>query len=283
MVRPAPPRNPRAGFTAEPRGAGIGDFRFGRRRQSRRPARKNQSWEFGPFVNWGTGLGNRDNFNFFSLVFRAAKFSLPSSCRTPQRPIPTWGQHHAASGRPIPRRLTSKRFFTPADITWPLMAAAPSPEPASLPSFFVGIFSPGRTLPALVSRRRRSHLHHPQVPAGSARAPRQRRRHFGLQLFPAGRRRRPLFPSPRPVHRPGHQRRPHLFGFAGRQKSRRQCQHSNPGRLYLLEMSSFSSSCSRAVSIFQRANRSRHRVRAESALKWSGHERAGGRMRTELL
>jgi lipid A 3-O-deacylase len=27
--------------------------------------RKNQSWEFGPFANWGTGLGNRDDFKFF--------------------------------------------------------------------------------------------------------------------------------------------------------------------------------------------------------------------------
>ena len=28
-------------------------------------ARKNQSWEFGPFANWGTGLGNRDDYKFF--------------------------------------------------------------------------------------------------------------------------------------------------------------------------------------------------------------------------
>jgi lipid A 3-O-deacylase len=26
--------------------------------------RKNQSWEYGPFLNWGTGLGNRDSFKF---------------------------------------------------------------------------------------------------------------------------------------------------------------------------------------------------------------------------
>lgn len=27
--------------------------------------RKNMSWEYGPFLNWGTGLGNRDNYKFF--------------------------------------------------------------------------------------------------------------------------------------------------------------------------------------------------------------------------
>jgi hypothetical protein len=27
--------------------------------------RNNREWELGPFVNWGTGLGNRDNYKFF--------------------------------------------------------------------------------------------------------------------------------------------------------------------------------------------------------------------------
>ncbi len=27
--------------------------------------RNGQSWEFGPFLNWGTGLGNRDHYKFF--------------------------------------------------------------------------------------------------------------------------------------------------------------------------------------------------------------------------
>ena len=33
--------------------------------------RKNQSWEFGPFVNGGWGLGSRDNFLFFSAGVQA--------------------------------------------------------------------------------------------------------------------------------------------------------------------------------------------------------------------
>jgi lipid A 3-O-deacylase len=35
--------------------------------------RMHQSWEFGPFLNWGTGLGNRDNFKFFWGGFELSK------------------------------------------------------------------------------------------------------------------------------------------------------------------------------------------------------------------
>ena len=34
-------------------------------------------WEFGPFANGGFGLGNRDNFDFFSLGFQAGKVITP--------------------------------------------------------------------------------------------------------------------------------------------------------------------------------------------------------------
>jgi lipid A 3-O-deacylase len=32
-----------------------------------------QSWEYGPFLNWGTGLGNRDRFKFFWAGFTLSK------------------------------------------------------------------------------------------------------------------------------------------------------------------------------------------------------------------
>lgn len=35
--------------------------------------RKNRSWEFGPFVNGGVGLGNRDNYGFFSVGVEGGK------------------------------------------------------------------------------------------------------------------------------------------------------------------------------------------------------------------
>ena len=39
--------------------------------------RKNESWEFGPFVNGGIGLGNRDNFSFFSVGIQGGKVLTP--------------------------------------------------------------------------------------------------------------------------------------------------------------------------------------------------------------
>lgn len=39
--------------------------------------RKNQSWEFGPFVNGGVGLGNRNNYGFFAAGFQAGKVLTP--------------------------------------------------------------------------------------------------------------------------------------------------------------------------------------------------------------
>jgi len=39
--------------------------------------RQAKSWNFGPFVNWGTGLGNRDNFKFLSVGFQAGKAVTP--------------------------------------------------------------------------------------------------------------------------------------------------------------------------------------------------------------
>ena len=39
--------------------------------------RDHQSWEYGPFVNGGVGLGNRDNYGFFSVGFQAGKVLTP--------------------------------------------------------------------------------------------------------------------------------------------------------------------------------------------------------------
>jgi lipid A 3-O-deacylase len=40
-------------------------------------ARKNQSWEYGPFVNWGTGVGNRSDYKFFWGGFELGKILTP--------------------------------------------------------------------------------------------------------------------------------------------------------------------------------------------------------------
>jgi len=39
--------------------------------------RHDRSWEYGPFVNVGNGLGNRDNFHFLSAGFEGAKPLTP--------------------------------------------------------------------------------------------------------------------------------------------------------------------------------------------------------------
>jgi hypothetical protein len=39
--------------------------------------RQGRSWEYGPFVNWGTGVGDRSNFKFFWAGFQAGKQLTP--------------------------------------------------------------------------------------------------------------------------------------------------------------------------------------------------------------
>jgi hypothetical protein len=44
--------------------------------------RDNKSWEYGPFVNYGNGVGNRDNFQFLRAGFQLGKIIT--------RPMHTW-------------------------------------------------------------------------------------------------------------------------------------------------------------------------------------------------
>jgi lipid A 3-O-deacylase len=39
--------------------------------------RQKQSWEYGPFLNWGSGVGNRDHFKFFWAGFALSKPVTP--------------------------------------------------------------------------------------------------------------------------------------------------------------------------------------------------------------
>jgi hypothetical protein len=39
--------------------------------------RNDKSWEFGPFVNYGNGFGNRDDFRFLSVGFQGGKLLTP--------------------------------------------------------------------------------------------------------------------------------------------------------------------------------------------------------------
>jgi len=39
--------------------------------------RNARSWEYGPFVNWGNGIGTRSNYHFFAAGFQAGKILTP--------------------------------------------------------------------------------------------------------------------------------------------------------------------------------------------------------------
>jgi hypothetical protein len=42
------------------------------------PARQARSWEYGPFVNWGTGIGDRSNYKFLSGGVQFGKSLFPA-------------------------------------------------------------------------------------------------------------------------------------------------------------------------------------------------------------
>jgi hypothetical protein len=35
--------------------------------------RDGQSWEYGPFINWGKGIGDRSDFNFSGAAHKSAR------------------------------------------------------------------------------------------------------------------------------------------------------------------------------------------------------------------
>ena len=46
------------------------------------------SWEYGPFVNWGTGVGDRSDYKFFSGGFQLGKPIYPCrACGHLERPV----------------------------------------------------------------------------------------------------------------------------------------------------------------------------------------------------
>ncbi len=59
--------------------------------------RNERSWEYGPFVNWGTGVGNRSDYKFFWGGFELGKVLTPVvHAGISERPVSVRGKHHAA-------------------------------------------------------------------------------------------------------------------------------------------------------------------------------------------
>lgn len=77
VLSPASAQSPAAGTSATQTGAPVAVSNVDPRDSPVAAVRERQSWEFGPFVNWGTGLGNRDNFKFLMAGVQGGKVLTP--------------------------------------------------------------------------------------------------------------------------------------------------------------------------------------------------------------
>ena len=143
--------------------------------------RIHKSWEYGPFVNGGIGVGERSQYKFLWAGYsggQAADAGL--SCRHLQRPIRTGWQHHAAlAGLHAAPRI--KQIVHLLDAMYNSRAhdmpggrrhiPRRQPDAGDLALEFLTRSQPHS---ALVSGRGRADLHHPQVSAELSEFPARR-------------------------------------------------------------------------------------------------------------
>jgi len=58
-------------------GSGTGTVSLNGEHNPSAEVRQQRSWEYGPFLNWGTGVGDRSNYKFFSGGFELGKVLSP--------------------------------------------------------------------------------------------------------------------------------------------------------------------------------------------------------------
>jgi lipid A 3-O-deacylase len=130
-----------------------------------------RSWEYGPFLNYGTGVGDRSDYKFFWGGFQLGK------PLTPVVHAGIFSGQFELSGNVMPlwQAYTPRR--QPADLFYPLPGGGRAPRWAPFgggtyrgvsltPVIFRWNFPHQLApLPALVSGCGRAHLHHPQVSA----------------------------------------------------------------------------------------------------------------------
>ena len=215
------------------------------------------SWEFGPFVNWGTGVGDRSDYKFFWGGFQLGQASLRSFMPAFSAASLSWAATSCRSGR--------HTLLPPHDQTFFYLAGLPDGRTCSYVAPEGGGTFRGVSLTPVIFRWNfltTSHRIQPWfqgaggliytthkfppdqlvpkgTPGGTSR----------LELFAPGRVRRSLLCSPQALHRPGRERGPYLIGIVGRQKSRRQREYSDTSGLHLLEV------ISTRADIFVRAER----------------------------
>jgi hypothetical protein len=148
--------------------------------------RQNMSWEYGPFVNWGTGVGDRSDYKFLwagvqlakplSPVVRAGIFS--GQFEFGGNIMPLWQAY-----TPAPHmHLQGRRPLFSAD--WRRHLSRRQPDPGDSAMEFPDQQPPHS---ALVPGRGWADLYHPQVPAESHEHSDYQWRDQRLEFFAAGR------------------------------------------------------------------------------------------------
>ena len=235
-------------------------------------ARQDKSWEYGPFVNAGTGVGESRRFQVLSGGFQLGK---------PLTPVVHAGFFVASSSLAATSCRCGRRTHQ-LRMSRNTSARGPNgqPEACLLPvggGTFRGVsltpvilrwnfLTRSRSDSALVPGRRRTDLYHAQVSAEPAECQRNRRRNPRVELFASGRSRGPLLHASQTVDRSRSERGAHFLGLAGRSQSRRKCQYSGAGRLHVLEIEGS------------------RRITSMVCARWKEEdERRGSRVRSELL
>ncbi len=204
-----------------------------------------KSWEYGPFVNWGTGVGDRSDYKFFWGGFELGKVLTPVI----HAGIFTGQFEFAGNIMPL------WQAYTPAPHSEELTCETPTGQPytCSLP-FGGGTFRGVSLTPVIFrwnfltnSRRIQpwfqaaggviytTHKFPPNVMSNPA----LRTLTVATCVWnfsPQGGNRGALFSAAEAVDRSGRERGAHFFGVAGRPQPRSERQHSGAGGIYVLEM-----------------------------------------------
>jgi hypothetical protein len=163
-----------------------------------RDARSAKSWEMGPFVNYGTGVGDRSDFKFLWGGFQLGKAISPlhAGILSGQFELAATSCRFWQAYTPAPHQQT---FYYPGTRLPHRRMQLVAPEGGGTfrgvsvtPVIFRWNFLTSRIASALVPGRRRAHLHHPQVSAGSTCSARELRAELP---FGTSRRRAALAPT----------------------------------------------------------------------------------------
>ena len=210
-------------------------------------ARNTRSWEFGPFMNWGTGVGDRSDYKFLWGGFQMAKIISPvvhagifsGQFEYGGEIMPLW---QAYTPPPHLQAYTCEtqtgQFYTcdlpfgggtfygvslePVIFRWNFLTRSRRIQP-----WFQGagglIYTTHKFPPNIMSNNNPNNG--PIIDGGTS----------VWNFTPQGGIRSALLPEVEALDRSGHERGAHFFGFVGRPQPRSQCQYSDPGGIYVLD------------------------------------------------